>query len=107
MSANNLTTSLKVPGEIRTRESPTCDNEVMSNRTFETQDLRIRIEDNIVRIDQRRLDGELWREIDRNDLPVSQAWLMSPIRTSPLRVALSAFERENPGDTTLRKALEA
>jgi hypothetical protein len=53
------------------------------------------------------LDGELWREIDHSDLPVSQAWLMSPIRTSPLRVALSAFERENPGDMTLRKALEA
>ena len=79
----------------------------MNNRTFETQDLRIRIEDNIVRIDQRRLDGELWREIDHSDLPVSQAWLMSPIRTSPLRVALSAFERENPGDMTLRRALEA
>jgi hypothetical protein len=83
------------------------DNETMNNRTFETHDLRIRIEDNIVRIDQRRLDGELWREIDHSDLPVSQAWLMSPIRTSPLRVALSAFEIENPGDTTLRKALEA
>jgi hypothetical protein len=93
--------------EIRTREPATCDNEVMNNRTFETQDLRIRIEDNIVRIDQRRLDGELWREIDHSDLPVSQAWLMSPIRTSPLRVALSAFERENPGDMTLRKALES
>jgi hypothetical protein len=79
----------------------------MNNRMFETQDLRIRIEDNIVRIDQRRLDGELWREIDHSDLPVSQAWLTSPIRTSPLRVALSAFERENPGDLTLRKALES
>jgi hypothetical protein len=94
-------------GEIRTREPSACDNEIMNNRTFETQDLRIRIEDNIVRIDQRRLDGELWREIDHSDLPVSQAWLMSPIRTSPLRVALSAFERENPGDMTLRKALES
>jgi hypothetical protein len=79
----------------------------MNNRTFQTQDLRIRIEDNIVRIDQRRLDGELWREIDHSDLPVSQAWLTSPIRTSPLRVALSAFERENPGDMTLRQALES
>jgi hypothetical protein len=97
----------KVPREIRTRAASACDNEVMNNRTFETQDLRIRIEDNIVRIDQRRLDGELWREIDHSDLPVSQAWLMSPIRTSPLRVALSAFERENPGDMTLRKALES
>jgi hypothetical protein len=94
-------------GEIRTRAASSCDNEVMNNRTFQTQDLRIRIEDNIVRIDQRRLDGELWREIDHSDLPVSQAWLMSPIRTSPLRVALSAFERENPGDLTLRQALEA
>jgi hypothetical protein len=79
----------------------------MKNTTFETHDLRIRIEDNIVRIDQRHLDGELWREIDHSDLPVSQAWLTSPIRTSPLRVALSAFERENPGDMTLRKALES
>jgi hypothetical protein len=91
----------------RTRSPYTCDNEVMNNRTFETHDLRIRIEDKIVRIDQRRLDGEPWREIDHSDLPVSQAWLMSPIRTSPLRVALSAFESENPGDMTLRKALEA
>jgi hypothetical protein len=93
--------------EIRALEPAAWDNKSMNNRTFETQDLRIRIEDNIVRIDQRRLDGELWREIDHSDLPVSQAWLMSPIRTSPLRVALSAFERENPGDMTLRKALEA
>lgn len=79
----------------------------MDTRTFETHDLRIRIEDNVVRIDQRRLDGELWREIDHSDLPVTQAWLMSPIRTSPLKVALSAFELENPGDLTLRQALEA
>ena len=79
----------------------------MNNRTFETQDLRIRIEDKVVRIDQRRLDGELWREIDHSDLPVTQAWLTSPIRTSPLKVALTAFERENPGNLTLRKALEA
>ncbi len=79
----------------------------MKNRTFETHDLRIRIEGNVVRIDQRRLDGELWREIDHSDLPVTQAWLKSPIRTSPLKVALSAFEQENPGDMTLRQALEA
>jgi hypothetical protein len=77
----------------------------MKNRTFETQDLRIRIEDKVVRVDQRRLDGEPWREIDHTELPVSQAWLTSPIRTSPLRVALSAFELENPGDMTLRNAL--
>jgi hypothetical protein len=32
----------------------------MNNVTFETQDLRIRIEDKIARIDQRRLDGEPW-----------------------------------------------
>ena len=86
---------------------PACDNKVMKNRTFETQDLRIRIEGNVVRIDQRRLDGELWREIDHSDLPVTQAWFRSPIRTSPLKVALSAFEQENPGDMTLRQALEA
>jgi hypothetical protein len=93
--------------ETYTRAPASWENESMNNRTFETHDLRIRIEDKIVRIDQRRLEGELWREIDHSDLPVSQAWLMSPIRTSPLRVALSAFERENPGDLTLRKALEA
>jgi hypothetical protein len=92
----------------RVRPAPSaCDNEVMKNRTFETQDLRIRIEGNVVRIDQRRLDGELWREIDHSDLPVTQAWFRSPIRTSPLKVALSAFEQENPGDMTLRQALEA
>ncbi len=79
----------------------------MKNRTFETHDLRIRIEGNVVRIDQRRFDGELWSEIVHSDLPVTQAWLKSPIRTSPLKVALSAFEQENPGDMTLRQALEA
>ena len=30
----------------------------MDNVTFETQDLRIRIEDNVARIDQRNLSGE-------------------------------------------------
>ena len=79
----------------------------MKNRIFETHDLRIRIEGNVVRVDQRRLDGELWREIDRTDLPVTQAWLKSPIRRTPLKVALSAFEQENPGDMTLRQALES
>ena len=79
----------------------------MLNTTFETQDLRVRIEDRIARVDQRRLDGEPWREIEQSDLPVSQHWLVGPARTSPLRVALVAFERENPGDTTLRDALSA
>jgi hypothetical protein len=79
----------------------------MDDVTFETQDLRIRIEDNVARIDQRRLEGEPWREIDHSDLPVSTEWLASPIRTSPLKIALRAFEIEHPGDMTLRKALVA
>jgi hypothetical protein len=79
----------------------------MDNVTFETQDLRIRIEDNVARIDQRNLSGEQWREIDHSELPVTPQWRDSPIRTSPLRVALSAFERENPGNMTLRTALGA
>ena len=79
----------------------------MDNVMFETQDLRIRIEDNVARIDQRNLEGETWREIDHSELPVTAQWRNSPIRTSPLRVALSAFERENPGNTTLRTALGA
>jgi hypothetical protein len=40
-------------------------------------------------------------------LPVSQQWLTSPIRTSPLKVALRAFECEHPGDMSLRNALQA
>lgn len=79
----------------------------MDNVTFQTQDLRIRIEDNVARIDQRKLDGELWREIDHSDLPVTEQWRVSPIRTSPLKVALMAFERENPGNMSLRTALGA
>jgi len=79
----------------------------MDNVTFETHDLRVRIEDKIARVDQRRLDGDPWKEIDQNELPVSQQWLISPLRASPLKVALLAFERENPGDTTLRSALAA
>lgn len=79
----------------------------MNTVTFQTQDLRIRIEDHVARIDQRRLDGEPWREIDQSTLPVSEQWLISPIRTSPLKVALRAFECENPGDMTLRDALKA
>jgi hypothetical protein len=74
---------------------------------FETQDLRIRIDGKVARIDQRRLDGEPWREIDQNSLPVTEQWLTSPIRTAPLKVALSAFERENPGNMALRDALRA
>ncbi len=79
----------------------------MNKVMFETQDLRVRIEDKVARIDQRRLDGELWREIDQSALPVSDQWLTSPIRTSPLKVALMAFEIEHPGDTSLRVALRA
>jgi hypothetical protein len=76
--------------------------------TFETQDLRVRIEDNVARIDQRRLDdGEPWREIDHSDLPVSSEWLASRVRTSPLKIALRAFEIEHPGDLSLRNALSA
>lgn len=83
------------------------DNKSMDNATFETQDLRIRIEDNVARIDQRSLSGEQWKEIDHSDLPVTPQWRDSNIRTSPLRVALVAFERENPGNKTLRTALGA
>jgi hypothetical protein len=79
----------------------------MNTVTFQTQDLRIRIEDNVARIDQRRLDAEAWREIDQSTLPVSEQWLASPIRTSPLKVALRAFECENPGDMRLRNALRS
>jgi hypothetical protein len=77
----------------------------MENVTFQTQDLRVRIEDNVARIDQRKLDGELWREIDHSSLPVTQQWLISTARTSPLKIALWAFELENPGNLTLRNAL--
>jgi len=79
----------------------------MNDVMFQTQDLRVRIEKKVARVDQRRLDGEPWREIDQSELPVTEQWLVSPIRTSPLKVALIAFERENPGDLTLRVALRA
>jgi hypothetical protein len=79
----------------------------MSNVTFETQDLRVRIEDKVARIDQRKLNGEPWKEIDQSTLPIPEQWFASPIRTSPLKVALLAFERENPGDLTLRIALKS
>lgn len=79
----------------------------MSHVTYETQDLRVRIEDNIARVDQRHLEGEPWREIDHNELPMSGEWMASPMRTSPLRIALRAFELEHPGDVTLRNALVA
>jgi hypothetical protein len=67
--------------------------------------MRVRILDGVARIDQRRLDGDLWREIDQIPLPVASQWLTSSVRTSPLGVALRAFEIENPGDMTLRNAL--
>ena len=79
----------------------------MDNVTFETQDLRVRIEDKAARIDQRKLSGETWKEIDQSTLPIPEQWFSSPIRTSPLKVALLAFERENPGNTTLRVALKS
>ena len=79
----------------------------MSITLFETQDLRVRIDEKVARVDQRRLVGELWKEIDQVDLPVTSQWMSSPIRTSPLKVALLAFERENPGNMPLRIALEA
>jgi hypothetical protein len=79
----------------------------MQNEVFETQDLRVRIEDKIARIDQRKLSGEPWREIDQSTLPSPEQWFSSPIRTSPLKVALLAFERENPGNMTLRVALKS
>ena len=77
----------------------------MANDLFETRDLRIRISENVAYIDQRRLDGDPWTEIDKSDLPMSPGWLASPLRTSPLKVALRAFEREHPGDMSLRLAL--
>ena len=84
-----------------------CDNEIMDNVTFETQDLRVRIEDKVARIDQRKLHGEPWKEIDQSTLPIPEQWFTSPVRTSPLKVALLAFERENPGNMTLRVALRS
>jgi hypothetical protein len=79
----------------------------MDNVTFQTQDLRVRIEDKVARIDQRKLNGEQWKEIDQSTLPIPEQWFSSPIRTSPLKVALLAFERENPGNMTLRIALKS
>jgi hypothetical protein len=79
----------------------------MDNVTFETQDLRVRIQDKIARIDQRKLSGETWQEIDQSTLPIPEQWFTSPVRSSPLKVALQAFERENPGDTRLRIALRS
>jgi hypothetical protein len=79
----------------------------MNSVVFETQDLRVRIDNKVVRIDQRRLDGEQWREIDQSALPIPEQWFSSPVRSSPLKVALLAFERENPGDMTLRAALKS
>ena len=79
----------------------------MNKVMFETQDLRVRVEDRVARIDQRRLEGEQWKEIDQSALPVSEQWLTNPARTSPLKVALLAFEIENPGDMSLRIALKS
>ena len=76
----------------------------MDNQSFETRDLRVRISENVAYIDQRSLNGDPWREIDKSDLPMPSLWLASP-RTSPLQVALRAFELEHPGDTSLRLAL--
>jgi hypothetical protein len=81
----------------------------MTNVVFETQDLRVRIEDTVARIDQRKLEGETWQEIDKDQLPVSEHWRNSGVRASPsaLKIALLAFELENPGDMSLRTALGA
>lgn len=79
----------------------------MTNVVFETQDLRVRIENKVACIDQRRLDGEAWKEIDQSALPVPEQWFTSPVRSSPLKVALMEFERENPGDMRLRIALKS
>ncbi|HEY1760368.1 MAG TPA: hypothetical protein VGG72_33645 [Bryobacteraceae bacterium] len=81
----------------------------MDKVIFETQDLRVRIEGKIARIDQRKLNGDLWQEIDRDPLPVTEHWRTSAVRAcpSPLKVALLAFESENPGDMSLRIALGA
>ena len=81
----------------------------MTNVVFETHDLRVRIEDKVARVDQRKLQGETWQEIDKDSLPVSEHWRNSAVRAcpSPLKVALLAFERENPGDTSMRTALGA
>jgi hypothetical protein len=79
----------------------------MNNVIFETHDLRVRIEDKIARIDQRKLTGETWKEIDQSELPIPENWFSSPVRSSPLKVALMAFERENPGDMRLRQALRS
>lgn len=79
----------------------------MNNVIFETHDLRVRIEDKIARIDQRKLTGETWKEIDQSALPIPEQWFSSPVRSSPLKVALMAFERENPGDMRLRQALRS
>jgi len=79
----------------------------MNNVVFETHDLRVRIQDKIARIDQRKLTGETWKEIDQSALPIPENWFSSPVRSSPLKVALMAFERENPGDMRLRQALRS
>jgi len=79
----------------------------MNNVVFETQDLRVRIENKVARIDQRTLNAEPWKEIDQSVLPIPEQWFSSPVRSSPLKVALMAFERENPGDMTLRIALKS
>jgi hypothetical protein len=79
----------------------------MNNVVFETQDLRVRIEDKRACIDQRKLNGEPWKEIDQSTLPIPEQWFTSPLRSSPLKVALMAFERENPGNMTLRLALKS
>jgi len=79
----------------------------MNNVVFETQDLRVRIENKVACIDQRKLNGEPWKEIDQSSLPIPEQWFASPVRSSPLKVALLAFERENPGNMNLRIALKS
>ena len=79
----------------------------MNNVVFETQDLRVRIENKVARIDQRTLNVDPWKEIDQSTLPIPEQWFSSPVRSSPLKVALMEFERENPGNMTLRMALKS
>jgi hypothetical protein len=81
------------------------DETQLETLTFQTKDLRVRIQGLVVYIDQRNLAGEPWRQIEQSGLPLSEHWLASPTRTSPLKIALWAYEQENPGDTALRRAL--
>jgi hypothetical protein len=81
------------------------DDTLLETVTFRTKDLRVRIQGLVVYIDQRSLVGDQWRQIEQSGLPLSEQWLDSPMRSSPLKIALWAYEQENPGDMALRSAL--